>query len=484
MPAKSCHSRLFASTIGVLVLLVGAALAAPAQTFSLLTHFTGANGGNPDGTPIQGFDGNLYGTTSSNGGFGSGTVFLITTTGKLTTLYSFCSLSNCTDGARPFGALVQGLDGNLYGTTNAGGANQHGTVFRITPTGTLTTLYSFCAQPKCTDGSFPIAGLVQVPNGTLYGTTQFGGASNFGTIFKITLKGVLTRLYSFCHEANCPDGAFPVGLVQATDNNFYGVTSGFSNSTSIAGSVFRITPAGKFTILHTFCALTNCADGANPFAPLVQGTDGNFYGTTLQGGANTSCNSNLGCGTTFQITSAGTLTTLYSFCSQANCSDGSAPMGMVQATDGNFYGIASGGGLGVGVIFQFATGGTPATLHDFTQPYPPTAGLFQATNGILYGATLQGRVSTYLGYLYKLNMGLGAFVETLPTSGKTGDAVTILGTSLTGSTAVNFNGTPATFTVVSATEITAQVPSGATTGAVTVTTPSGTLSSNVAFRVP
>ena len=211
----------------------------------------------------------------------------------LTTLYSFCSQPNCVDGAYPQAGLVQGTDGNFYGTTaNDAGPNQ-GTVFKVTAGGTLTSLYNFCAQTGCPDGSQPSGGLVQATDGNLYGTTVLGGASDYGTVFKITPGGTLTSLYSFCAAGfSCADGGYPhAGLVQATDGNFYGTT--FQGGAYGGGTVFKITAAGTLTTLHSFGGFGT--DGYAPFAGLVQATDGNFYGTTNLGGPR-------GYGTVFKIT--------------------------------------------------------------------------------------------------------------------------------------------------------------------------------------
>jgi uncharacterized repeat protein (TIGR02543 family) len=408
----------------------------PGGTLTTLHTFGGGDGQGPTGPLVQGNDGNFYGTTSSGGASddctffrlkGCGTVFKISPVYpyKLTTLYSFCSQPNCTDGATPFG-LVQGRDGNFYGTTASGEYNE-GTVFKITPDGTLTTLTTLC----CTFGDEPNGPLIQATDGNFYGTTRTGGSTygdkcgnglGCGTVFKITPGGALTTLYSFCTQWNCPDGTLPVaGLVQATDGNFYGTTSGLFGT----ATVFKITPGGVLTTLHTF----NGTDGSGPNTALVQATDGNLYGTA-GGGAN-------GEGTIFKISPQYpyTLTTLYSFCAQMDCPDGSDPSGLVQGTDGSFYGTTYGGG-------------------------PDDDGT-----------------------AFMMGVGLGPFVETAPTSGEVGAPVIILGTNLTDSTSVTFNGTPATFNVVPPSEITTTVPAGATTGTVQVATPGGVLSSNVVFRV-
>jgi uncharacterized repeat protein (TIGR03803 family) len=252
---------------------------------------------------------------------------------------------------------------------------------------------------------------------------------NYGTVFKMTPGGALTTLYSFCSQTNCADGYYGThsALVQAGDRNFYGTT--LDGGTG-GGTVFKITPEGALTTLYTFCRL--CSAGGVAVAGLVQGTDGNFYGTTVSG---TDEGSVYPYGTIFRITPDGKITFLHAF----NFTEGSTPYGgLVQGTDGKFYGTTTYGG----------------TLAD--------------------GA---------YGTVYSLSVGLGPFVKSLPTAGEVGEAVKILGTDLTGATGVSFNGIAAAFAVVSATEISATVPGGASTGKLQVTTPHGALLSYVAFRV-
>jgi uncharacterized repeat protein (TIGR03803 family) len=326
--------------------------------------------------------------------------------------------------------LTQGTDGNFYGTTNGGGTNGKGTVFKVTPHGALTTLYSFCPQAGCVDGQNPWAGMVQGSDGNFYGTAQYGGAHGGGTVFKISPQGKFTTLYSFCALSNCADGENPfAALIQAADGNYYGTTLYGGTKGGPFGTVFKITPLGKLTTLYSFCSVTNCMDGITPYGGLVQGPDGTFYGTTNTDGQNFE-------GTIFSLTPQGTLTTLFSFCVQSSCTDGA----------GSFSGLALG------------------------------------TDGKLYGTTPGGGTNSF-GTVYRLDIGLSAFVQTLPAAGKVGATIRIEGTNLTGTTAVSFHGTMATFTVVSGTQIKTTVPSGATTGFVTVTTPSGTLTSNKKFRV-
>jgi uncharacterized repeat protein (TIGR03803 family) len=480
----------------VCVLCATMAIALQAQTFTTLVNFDGTNGDGPAYMSlVQGTDGNLYGTTEYGGANGYGTVFKVTPTGTLTTLYSFCVQTNCTDGAYPYPGLVLGTDGQFYGTTNQGGANNSslcyddngcGTVFKIAPSGKLTTIYNFCARANCTDGYYPWAALIQATNGSFYGTSEVGGANDEGTVFSITSGGALTTLHSF----DGTDGGDPIGaLVQATGGNFYGTTA--SGGANEEGTVFSITSGGALTTLHTF----DGTDGNEPFGALVQATNGTFYGTTELGGAH-------GFGTVFSITSGSTLTTLYSFCAQTNCNDGEYPTAaLVQATNGKFYGTTYYGGpntscndrpgSGCGTVFSITAGGIRTTLHSFglSDGAVPFGGLVQATNGTLYGTTFSGGANDSCGSnlgcgtVFSLAVGLGPFVKTLPTSGKVGAVVKILGTNLTGATSVTFNGTPAVFNVMSSSFITTTVPAGATTGTVQVVTPGGTLSSNVSFGV-
>jgi uncharacterized repeat protein (TIGR03803 family) len=439
----------------------------PPATVTTLVNFHKSAAEEPlYGTLVQGKDGNLYGTTSLGGTSDLGTVFKLTTTGKLTVLHSFTG----TDGQYPEAGVTLGIDGNFYGMTNYG-VNIYGTVFKITRAGALTTLDEF---DNTANGDQPTDTFVQGRDGNFYGTTSEGGNGS-GIIFKVTPRGALTTLHQFVGT----DGAQPSDtLVQGGDGDFYGttVTGGINH---LSGTIFKITPAGTLTTLYNFCAQSNCTDGAGPEAGLAEGIDGNFYGTTTQGGTNS-------LGTVFKFTPSGELTTLYSFCSQANCADGEQPeAGLVQGTDGNFYGTTI--GLGVknyGTVYQITPSGTLTTLYNFssTDGSYPYGGLMQHTSGTFYGVTYQGGTGG-VGTVFSLNMGLGPFVKLLPTFGKVGRTITILGTNLTGVTSVSFNGTPATFNVPTSTYLTATVPTGATSGSVQVVTSGGTLLSDVAFQV-
>ncbi len=411
---SSLQRRSSAAMVGIVVLFcLSAVIASPAQSifFTTLASFNGTDGSQPYVMSlVQGTDGSFYGTTQWGGtGYscgvqlGCGTVFKITPAGVLTTLHNFCPQTGCTDGSGPPAGLVQGTDGNFYGTTPSGGATGNGTVFKITPAGALTTLYSFCSQPNCVDGWFPKAALVQGTDGNFYGTTfeggtgyQCGGGVTCGTVFKITPAGTLTTLWSFCPYDGCyPDGGFPEApLVQASDGNFYGTTSfggAYGN-----GTIFKITPTGTLTPVYSFCYYPGCGYSASA---LVQATDGNFYGTTQFGGTGSSCQ--FGCGTVFQMTPSGTLTTLHSF----DGPDGSGPVaGLVQASDGNLYGTtAAGGANNDGTAFKITLAGTLTTLHSFdgTDGSVIYGGLVQAVNGFFYGTTAAGGAYDY-GTVFRL----------------------------------------------------------------------------------
>lgn len=473
------------------------AATAHAQTLTY-GQLNGKAGGNPTAAPVQGLNGNLYGTTGSGGTSGFGAIYELTPDGRYSKIYNFCSQTNCTDGKYPAG-LILAANGNFYGMTEGGGSNNNatcnndgcGTVFEVTPAGRLITLYSFCSLTNCADGSVPLGSLVQGVNGNFYGTTISGGVhcANCGTVFEITPAGRLTTLHSFCNPQVCKDGFQPqAGLVLANDGNFYGTTS--QGGAKGNGTVFRMSPSGAGSILHSFCSQTNCEDGWGPEAPLTQGTDGNLYGTTAGGGSVLE-------GVAFQLTLGGTFTTLHAFCSQVNCADGQIPFApLVQANDGNFYGTTT-GGAALGNIFEMTPGGTVTTLYNFCDTgypcvdgYEPMSGLTQHTNGIFYGSTDFGGINNRTlcpdpgcGTIYSLSTGLGPLIISNPGFAKVGHEINILGSNLTGTTSVTFNGTPATDLTVTNTYIKATVPTGATTGIVQVTTPNGVLSTTQAFQV-
>ena len=335
---------------------------ATSGSFAVLHSFTyGSDGSIPEAGLVQGSDGNFYGTTSQGGSASSGTVFKMTSAGTVTSLYSFLGGN---DGSHPIASLIQGADGKLYGTAHQGGTNGAGSVFSLTTNGAFVPLVSF----DWNKGFYPMASLVQAANGLFYGTTSYGGTNGAGTVFTLTTNGVLTTLVSFKQS----NGASPVGaLIQASDGLFYGTTS--SGGTNGGwGTVFRMIPDGTLTTLYSF----GYDDGAKPEAGLVQGTDGNFYGTTSEGGW-------CGQGTVFRLTTNGVLTTLVWF----NGVNGAEPQSpLIQLRDGSFCGTAACGGTGYnggrnsgdGLVFRLIL---PMFLSNaFTQDV--------ATVGVPYGGSL------------------------------------------------------------------------------------------------
>jgi uncharacterized repeat protein (TIGR03803 family) len=285
----------------------------------------------------------------------------LTPIGTLTTLYEFCLQPNCSDGAAPTGGLVQAADGSFYGTTSQGGTGANcslqygcGTIFKLTPAGTLTTLYSFCSLKNCADGKIPFGTLLHASDGNLYGTTQVGGViSNMcpdgcSTSFKITPNGSFTTIYTFCSQQECTDGASPnQTLVQGADGDLYGTTE--ESGPNLYGTIFRLTFAGSLTTVYNFCSQPDCADGWSPFAGLVQAADGNFYGTTFLGGGNNGC-SGYGCETVFKISPSGAFAVLHAFKPPSDGIVIDAPL--VQATDGNLYGATVAGAPVITVRFS------------------------------------------------------------------------------------------------------------------------------------
>jgi len=495
------QAAFYLSLCTVIVVFVAPAAASAAVDFSVLINFNGTNGTAPEGPLIQATDGSLYGTTGGGGAcgyqYGCGTVFRITSGGKLETIYNFCALANCADGSNPQAGLVQAPDGSFYGTTGEGGDSSCnapfgcGTIFKITAEGKLTTLHQFSGD----DGAFPMAALILASDEDFYGTTWRGGISNeqcafnggptgCGTVFKITPRGVFTLLYRFCSQTNCTDGTLPLGsLVQATNGKFYGTASAGGTGADPycalyygCGTIFEITSSGGFKTVFSFCAQgKECPGGAFPAAGLIQAADGDLWGTT----DGTPASHGEGWGTAFKITLEGKftkVTTLYGY--------SSAPL--VQATDGNFYGTDYIGGTdGIGSVFELTPRGRFATLHSFdgNDGEFPGAGLLQATDGTFYGTTQLGGSDPGGGVVFTLLVGLGPFVALEPAYGRVGAKIVILGNHLKATTGVTFNGTPAKFDAVSNSEITAIVPSGATSGTVEVALPKKILKSNVAFRV-
>jgi len=479
--------RRIAETLLWLVGLLGPATLW-SQTVTTLVNFDGTNGGNAQSMSlVQGSDGKLYGTTWKGGANSMGVVFKVIE-GTAKVLHTFSGVAP--DGAFPTAGLLLASSGKLYGTTQQGGGGL-GTVFSITPAGAYLTLHSFAG----TDGATPAAPLIQSTAGPFYGTTSSGGTGAVGTAFKITAAGGLTTLYNLGSNG-LGDGLYPFApLVQGSDGSFYGATEFGGTNLCNCGTVFKVTPAGKEKVLYSFGAGGGFSDGAQPLGALIQGLDGNFYGTTSSSGCAAGCG-----GTVFKITPLGVLTTLHAFTCYPG--DGCSPQaGLAVGSDGNLYGTTFQGGsqaaaCNCGTIFQIAPDGTYQSLYSFTNGTDgrnPWGGLFQATDGAFYGTTIAGGsgVSSSCNYdgtqtcgtVFSLSLGLGPFVIDLPSAAVVGTTVKILGTNLMGATAVSFNGTPAVIVGASKTLITTSVPAGATSGYVTVTTTGGTLTSNLPFRV-
>ena len=368
---------------------------------------------------------------------------------KLRTIYSFCSQGGCADGKEPSAGLVMDGAGNLYGTALFGGDGGVGTVFELTPNARKTKwkykrLYSFCAQANCTDGSDPEAALIIDAAGGLYGVTMAGGANDGGVVYKLTpnakrAKWTFSVLYSFCALGDCVDGREPQASLSYTGKESgapYDGSSPLYGTASQAGAnkqgvAFMLTPGApqwSEEVLYDFCSQSGCADGADPVAAVIVGASGNLFGTTYMGGANNS-------GTIFELGSISgrftrrttTQTVLHSFCSSANCADGAFPAAALHIdSEGNLLGTTFGGGhkgphctdigvSGCGTAFKLAPNGAASletVLYDFCSRKNcsdggyPLAGLLIDPSGKLFGATLYGGekdLSPGGGALFDLN---------------------------------------------------------------------------------
>jgi uncharacterized repeat protein (TIGR03803 family) len=401
------RGRLGALLGAALVAVAGFLSTAAAQELTTLYSFAGSDGANPNAGLIADPVGNLYGTTQLGGANpscsqapGCGTVFQLTPSGTLTVLHSFAG----SDGDEPFAGLIADAAGNLYGTTWGGGDSGRGTVFQLDPSGTLTVLYSFTGG---SDGQRPVTGLLADAAGNLYGTAHSGGDGGYGTVFQLDPSGTLTVLYSFTGGS---DGRYPdSGLIADAAGNLYGTTreggdlaSCNSPNTHGCGTVFQLTPPGSLTVLHRFAG----SDGSRPWdwAGLLADAAGNLYGTTSAGGDRTSCAAQFieGCGTVFQLMPSGAPTVLYSF---TGGSDGGDPTaGLIADTAGNLYGTTLEGGAtgscnrpyGCGTVFQLTPSGALTVLHTFTgsDGAHPEAGLIADAAGNLYGTTHSGGAGT------------------------------------------------------------------------------------------
>ena len=453
-------------TVVILCLAVGIApITLRAQTFTDMHDFNcnpdGCNGSYP-AIPAQGRDGNMYGTLLG-GASGNGTVYKITPSGTFTPLYTFSGA----DGSEPHSGLALGTDGNFYGATLHGGANGYGTIFKITPAGALTTLHSFTATEEGGAYGAPVQG----KNGTFYGVTSYGKA------YSVTSSGTFKLL------PKAIPGASYAPLFLAWDGNFYGTTKtggiGY-------GTIFQMSALGAVKILYSF----DITHGSYPIGPVVQGIDQPFdrfnrtlYGTTSGGGA---LAQDVGVVYGFRPTGEGWM--LHEFDS-TSATDGYQPFaGLVAATDGYFYGSTNvgGGSSPYGTLFRLdSPTGSFSVLHVFDQTHgsDTQATAMQHTNGTLYGLTNQGG-SGNGGVFYSLAMGIPPFVSLVGfPSGTAGTTVEILGSGFTGTTDVRFGYGSSSFTVVSDTYMTAVVSSSSFTSSVSVITPNSYFRSAQTFKV-
>lgn len=449
----------------------------------------------------MGFDGNFYGTTSGGGTTNVGTVFKLTPSGQRTTLWNFTSFN---DGANPIVAPLLGQDGNFYGATTDDRAGDNGLIYKITTAGKFTVLGDF-AFTNGTVPNLPVQGM----DGNFYGTTRFGGNkcginSSCGVVYKMTPAGKLTVLHNFTGYPT--DGSQPIGvLAQANDGTLYGTTiSGGANN---QGTVFKITTTGSYTLLYSFHDVAG-SDAADPWTGVVVGTNGNLYGTA-QGGKH-------GSGSLYEVTPTGTETVLYSFCSSTGCPDGFFPQTpIMQHTNGKFYGsVESGGASGVngGVFYSLDVGLQPfaglltwkatkgKTVEILGQGFTGTtkvsfngaSAAFKVVSDTYLTATLPATATT--GFVTVTTpdgtltsnrkfFAVPTITGIAPTSGPVGTPVTITGNNLRGATKVTFGGVKATSFTATDTQVTANVPTGAKTGKIQVTTAGGTATSASVFTV-
>jgi uncharacterized repeat protein (TIGR03803 family) len=410
---QSFHLKRFANQSLSVLSLVAALLIsqspAQSQVTSIVHHFADGSvtndGKNPTTmTLVKATDGNFYGTTGAGGSFNSGTVFKMTPAGVMTILHHFGSIAN--DGINPNAGLIQSSDGNFYGTTLIGGSFNKGTIFKITPTGTFTILRHFGSVAN--DGSYIRSPLVRGTDGNFYGTASGGGSAGYGIIFKMTaLGGTFTILW---HFGSGTDGRSPyAGLIKGAAGVYYGTT--IQGGTSNGGVAFKITSGGVYTILHHFGSIAN--DGMNPEANLLLAPDGNFYGTTELGGT-------ANCGTILKMTPAGAVTILHSFNNGTVANDGVFPLGgLIYGPDGNFYGTTQvGGSAGHGTIFNLTPSGIVTILHSFgdgsiandgNSPAGNLVKVINGTDGYLYGTTIVGG-STNFGTVFTIKIPLPPYI--------------------------------------------------------------------------
>jgi len=365
----------FSSILTAAVLVAAFAALAQAQSFTVLSNFTGSSGAYPYGGLMQDSAGTLYGTTYSGGASSAGTVFAVLY-GAEPALHSFSG----SDGSVPKGGLIRDQNGVLYGTTQYGGAFGFGTVFAISPAGTLTTLHSFAGGSS--DGEYPYGGLVLDSAGNLYGTTQNGGDPTCnapygcGTVWALSPNGTETLLHIF--EGTDGDSPAYGSLMLDKAGNLYGVTA--YGGPSNYGVIFSVTTGGAFTVLHDFTG----TDGSLPYGTPVEDADGNLYGTAADGGA-------YGGGTVWKLTSGGVLKVLHNFA--GGTADGSYPLAGVVLGKGSLYGVTYySGAFGQGTVFE-VTANNYTLLHSFncsSDGCYPVGALIEDKKGNLYGTAFYG----------------------------------------------------------------------------------------------
>lgn len=450
--ALQTRNRFPLTCVVVSVLLTAVLLSA--QTVTTVYNFKTASGSFPSAVrPVQGHDGKLYGTTNAGGTKSDGTVFKIGTGGSGGPIYNF---TGGIGGRAPGGGPLLGTNGIFYGTTQLGGTSgSDGVLFSITTAGVYKVLQNFPRGSGMSQGS-PI----QASDGNLYG-------ANSSTVYKYTPSGTFTTIYTLKGSQNNNE----VGpVVQTADGSLY--IAVYNGGTSACGSILQLTTAGVLENTYSF----DCVTAASPTGPVLQATDGNLYGVTNWGPV-------YGRGVLYKMSQGGTLSVLHNFGSIP--SDGEYPAGaLTQGTDGNLYGVTThGGSSGVGSLYQCTLSGTYTQLYSFPgKSGYPTTGPLQHTNGKFYGTTNAGGTAGE-GRLYSLDLGLGPFIALVSSTAKVGGTVEILGQGFTGTTSVTMNGLSATFSIASDTYLTATVPAGASTGAVVVSTPSGVLTSNTNLAI-
>jgi len=453
------NNRILPRHLLTLVLTICGGAFVQAQTYTVLHNFIETDGccASYPSMLVQGRDGNIYGATTSGGVHFYGNIFKMTPSGTLTSIYSF----DLTHGGYPQGGITLGIDGNFYGTAYQGGANHFGVAFKITPAGVYTELYDF---QNTTDGAYPKVPPTQAQDGNLYGVTNNGTVA---TLYKLTTAGVFTVMANIASQSFSP-------LLLGTDGNLYGTT--LSGGTFNSGTVFQFSPGTK--LLKT---IYDFHTEYSPHGPLMQGVDGALYGTTSGGGT-------LSGGSVFRVTTAGVYKILVNFNSSPS-TNGNAPFaGLVQGSDKFLYGVTSTGGTSAqGVLFKVSMTGTGfAVLHNFetTTGDTPFATPLLHTNGTIYGLAFHGGTKAPYGVAYSFTNSLLPFTETvMRKSAKEGTVVEMLGQGFKSATGVLFGTSSATFTATSGTYLTATIPPNATTASIEVLEPSGNLLTPLKFKV-